>query len=316
MEENTQTSAATAPSTGGSPAPATGGAPSAPSAEPTPQASAQPTPAPAPAQASAQASAQPAPEPRPSPDAFQWDAWDGNSWDAFPEDIRPWAERLHGHLNTSWEKQRQTLEEKARETAARAEKYKNYWESALAGVEEDPRLIEYDQQRQQAQAAAEAAQQEVRRVREWAEQMVEAETQRYWTWAVERAGGEQAVKSLLTGVENEAAELAEAGYEPHNIFDIARLGPEAMKAALGLAKDGVKENYALRLLKAEYGDKLSPSKTETAPAAPVYSAAAQAVAGAKPTPRPEPPAPTPITHLSMADQRALAAKRAVANYRK
>lgn len=311
MEENTTTAAAPAPQTSSAPAtsaPSGGGAASA-----EPVASAEPTAAPAPAPASAA----PAPAaPKPAPDSFGWDDWDGSAFDAFPEDVRPWLEKAHGRLNQTWDEQRSQLEQRAKDAAARAEKFRQYWESAISGMDEDPRLSEYDQARQQAEAAAKQAQEYAAEVRRQAESMVEAETQRYMTWAIERAGGEKAVQALLSGVANEASELADLGYEPHNIFDIARFGPEAMKAAVQLAKDGVKENYALRLLKAEYGDKLSPSKTEAAPAAPSYSAAAQAVAGAKPAHRPEAPAPTPINNLSMSEARMLAAKRALAGNRK
>lgn len=36
----------------------------------------------------------------PSPDSFGWDAWDGAGYDSFPDQIRPWAERLGEHYSS------------------------------------------------------------------------------------------------------------------------------------------------------------------------------------------------------------------------
>lgn len=67
-----------------------------------PAASATPSAAPAAAPASSGASAAPAASGSPAgesaasitPDTFGWDAWDGKSYDPFPEEVRPWASKL------------------------------------------------------------------------------------------------------------------------------------------------------------------------------------------------------------------------------
>lgn len=39
-----------------------------------------------------------------SPDTFAWDDWDGSTYDSFPEEVRPWAEKFGGHYSPQIEK--------------------------------------------------------------------------------------------------------------------------------------------------------------------------------------------------------------------
>jgi hypothetical protein len=69
-----------------------------------------------------------------TPDTFDWDGWDGSSYDPFPEHVRAWAPRLQERFTREAQAQRQE-----------AERARQVYEALVEG-HEDPRLAELRQQ--------------------------------------------------------------------------------------------------------------------------------------------------------------------------
>lgn len=95
-----------------------------------PSAPAEPTQESAPAADTADTES--APEAFPGVDSFDWDSWDGENYESFPEQIRPWTQKVYDYHQSAFSKDR---EKYATES--------NYWQrmyEALQYGEEDPRI--------------------------------------------------------------------------------------------------------------------------------------------------------------------------------
>lgn len=237
-EETTTPAAPTAPAP--SPAPA-GGAPPAQDAQAASPASPEP------------GGANEQPKDPWDPDSFGWDDWDGSSYDDFPEDVRPIAERFSKWHSTRTESQRQEQERL------------QMLYDALLGGEEDPRLSEYTSKYEEANKSLEAYRTKYDEARREVESVINFVMQQEESRLKAEADAFEAANKWLFTPEYDgiAVELLDAGFDYKVLPELVKL-PKSIRDTAKSVLDKTKDSdIAIRVAKAEASPK--SSDTGTAP---------------------------------------------------
>ena len=245
-----------------------GGEPTAPAAEPTAPA-AEPT------------------APAVTHETFGWDEWDGQSFDAFPEEARGWVQGLHGRLTT----QQQELQKQLEAAQAEQNHYQDLYEAVSYG-KEDPRISQqaaqiasFQQQVEEAHAALEKQQQEYN-------SLIERDGDAYMALFMHTYGDvfekDPSAADAVIGLAE--VEFSDGGVLPlHEAMKIVELGHDAVKYLSDWASKTTKD-VAMELVQAKF-KKAEPAPPP--PPKPAPSPSEQVVAGARPSPPalPKPKAP-------------------------
>lgn len=252
---------------------------SAPVSAPAPSVEAPAAPAPAPAPAApapTPAAAAPAPEPAPalpSADEFQWDDWDGKSYDAFDESVRPWVKRASERYNKQVEEAQRKLE------------YTNRILEARRYGEDDPRISEFQTAAEQAKSELEQVRAELEQFRAEVEREREQDTDRYLGWFQQNYKDKMQKAGEIFGGVDPATDvlfsLTELDFEPHVAVEIMNFGPKAVEDAKALASKVTDPDLLMEVIQTRYA---KPVVTAAAPApkpeARPAPASTQMVAGA------------------------------------
>lgn len=244
-------------------------------AEPT----AEPTPEPAP-EPVAEATPEPTPEPIvfPNADEWGWDAWDGTA-DALPEEVRGWYGKFDERFTTQrteWDTQRSELEAAQLKATQEAQRWKDIYNTVAVG-EDDPRIAESLEQAAQAKAALEELQSTFDGYKADNDEYFKQQQDVYLGWVGETYPDQMA--ALNESEADMAAVLTmyeETDIQLHKAIEIWEHGPEAIEAAMDMAKKNVPEAYIFKYIKSQFTE----SKPSTRPKPPK---SASVVAGATPT---------------------------------
>lgn len=268
----------------------------APATDTAPVETAEPVEAAEPPAAEAPAEEAPAEEPV-TFDSFGWDDWDGKH-EAFPEDIRGWAEKINGHWNP-----------KIKEHEEDAARYQRLYE-ALSYGQEDPRLNELQTKNTEWETKYTTLQNELTGFQTSLEEYENQQVEEFVTKFYDAHGPEleqnPELKSAVTT-------LVESEFDPYYAVKLAKLGSEAAQFALELKKENVPDKRALELISLKFGAKNTPSAQT--PVQPSLSKSQQAVTGATPAHRPQKPV-VRMQDLNRREQLSRAARIAIASNRK
>ena len=214
---------------------------------------------------------------------FGWDEWDGQDYDLFPEQVRPWANKF-AERNTS------SLEELNTKYNTEV----NYWKRMYDAVnygEEDPRVAELTGQLEAFNKEKEDLQNKYAALEKVLNTEREAENERYFQWfeknyqnkletLAQQHGPESAEKLVL--------DLMDLDMDVHVAVEVALMGTEATDAAKELSAKVKDSDLVLEILKSRFNtDQVSKvqepqvQKEEKAP-----NPATQVVAGSAPVSRP------------------------------
>jgi hypothetical protein len=218
-----------------------------------------------------------------SPDKFGWDDWDGESYDSFPEPIRPWAERFGSYHKSTFDKQLASERDQLSQV-------REIYETLMEG-REDPRLkaamdseTKYKTQIGELTSRAELAEKNFKEYQRIVDQHARAEAQRI---ADNFKAQNPDIFSDPKKVEV-LGELLEEDWELENIPKLFQLDPEIRDQVRAAKRDGVSDTWALKLAE---NWKPKPSKPR---------AGAELVAGAAA------PAPVPqMARSSLGDAKSL-----------
>ncbi len=230
-----------------------------------------------------------------SPDKFTWDSWDGQSYDAFPEPIRPWAERVgkhyQGQFDSALTEERSSLEQ-----------IRGIYEQLLEG-HQDPRLGQYEQNLAKYKTQISEYEQKLKAAEDRAKQ-VEAAYEHTARQEAERIAAKFKADNAHIFEDPKAVkmlgELLDEDWELENIPQLMGLDEEIRDQIREAKREGAPEKWALKL-----AEQWKPK-----PAKP--RAGAELVAGAG--------APAPVPNVarsglgdakSFDELRALAAQRAM-----
>jgi hypothetical protein len=283
-----------------------GGAPAASGGEPTP------APAPAPAaeaateatveatvEATTEATAEATVEaaPRATADSWDWDSWDGQTLDSFPEEHRAW-------ITKAAERQTKAREEAVAAERERAERWQRMFNDSLDG--DDPRVAEALTAQQAAESARDEAQRQAEEYRATLEShnkameaWAEENTDNYMQWFSRTFPDIAKDEAKLNDVVDTAEEL---GVQFDFAANLMNMGPEAMKAARDGAAQGIPPNNLMRwveLSMAAESARGKPAARKNASETLVTSEdeSPASTPAPKPTPKPAP------KHYSVMDQR-------------
>jgi hypothetical protein len=188
-----------------------------------------------------------------SPDSFSWDDWDGSSYDDFPDEVRPLAERFG-----NWHQSRTQAQKQEQE------RLQMLYDAMLDG-DEDPRISEltgkYDTTTKELEAYRGKYDEARREVEAVIEYVVKAEEQRM---KAEADAFESANKWLFTPeYEKTALEMLDAGFDYKLLPELVKLPKSIRDAAKAVFEKTKDSSIAIRVAKAEAG--LQRSDAGTAP---------------------------------------------------
>lgn len=227
----------------------------------------------------------------PSADDFGWDDWNGKH-DAFPEQLRPWGEKIGAYYNT-----------KMASLTDDMNRNKEIYD-ALLGGQEDPRvskfqgqITEWESKYGQQTAQLTALQNEYKEYQKVVQQAIDQEADEY-----AKAFQEANPKLFEDGeLKENFISLLNEDWTVESAAVASRLPKSALAVAREAKANGVPESYALRLAE---GAKSKPESPRPG---------AQLTAGATtPARSPEQVKLEPSTEaMSLRDFRTLAARRAL-----
>lgn len=226
-------------------------------------------------------------------DTFGWDDWDGKH-EAFPEEIRGWAEKINGYWNP-----------KIKEYEDDAARYQRLYE-ALSYGQEDPRLAELQTQNSEWETKYATLENELAGFKQSLEDYENQQVEEFVNNFYETHGQELESDEVLR---NAVTKLVEEDVDPYFAVKIAKLGDDATEFAIELKKENVPERRALELISLKFGATNRPSAQK--PVQPSLSKSQQAVTGATPAHRPQKPV-VRMQDLSRREQLSRAAKIAMA----
>ena len=267
-EESVQEAAPVADATGNSTESAgvSSAEPTAPAAEPAVEASAESVPVPA--------------EAFPEVDAFDWDSWDGSDYEAFPEQVRPWADKLNGHHTKSLDSVTKTYDSELA-----------YWKrmyEAMNYGDEDPRVSELTASLEEANAKERQAQEQLEALTKEINSERESENNRYFSWFEKNYQGkleELAKTHGAEAAEQMVIDLMDLDMDVHVAVEVSLMGTDAVTAAKSLSESVKDSSLVLEILNNRFKTaKASTPETVRAPEPP--NPAAQVVAGSAPVSRP------------------------------
>lgn len=185
------------------------------------------------------------------PDSFGWDDWDGSSYDDFPEDVRPLAERFSKWHSDRTESQRQEQERL------------QMLYDALLGGEEDPRLAEYIGKYETATKELDAYRTKYDEARREVESVINFVMQQEEARLKSEADAFEAANKWLFTPEYEgiAVELLDAGFDYKVLPELVKL-PKSIRDTAKTILDKTKDSViAIRVAKAEASPKSSDPGT-------------------------------------------------------
>ncbi len=245
-----------------------------------PSAPAEPTQESAPAADTADTES--APEAFPGVDSFDWDSWDGENYESFPEQIRPWTQKVYDYHQSAFSKDR---EKYATES--------NYWQrmyEALQYGEEDPRIGDLNTQVTTLQDEKSQIEAQMQELQTSLNAEREAENDRYFSWFEKNYQGQ--LENLANTYGAEKAEqmvldLMDLDMDVHVAVEVSLLGEQAYGTAKELAKKVQDPELILEVIKSRFSGadkttKAVETKAEEKPKNP----ATQVVAGSAPVSRP------------------------------
>jgi len=230
-------------------------------------------------------------------DSFGWDEWDGKH-EAFPEDIRGWAEKINGHWNP-----------KIKEHEEDAQRYQRLYE-ALSYGQEDPRLNELQTKNTEWETKYTTLENQLNdfkgSLEEYENQQVEEFVNKFYESHGQELEQDPNLKKAVTS-------LVEQDLDPYHAVKVAKLGEEATSFALELKKENVPDKRALELISLKFSATNTPSAQT--PVQPPLSKSQRAVTGATPAHRPQKPV-VRMQDLNRREQLSRAARIAIASNRK
>jgi len=259
-------------------------APAAPAPAPAPAAEAPVATAPA---APAAPAAPPAPS-IPKPDDFKWDAWDGSSYDAFAEPVRPWVEKVSGFYNKKVE-----ALEKARKRAEDLYKASRYGQEDPRLAEYEGKVSEYETSMAEMQAKYDALQKEIQAERD-------ENNAQYVNWFTSAYQEQITRLSEMYKGDTEAATTAlygvceEAGLDLAEGLEVLLLGDKAVETAKALGEKKTDPDIILDYLRVKFKPADPPAAAPEKKEPPAPPKSATLVAGAQRSPAPpqvQPPPP-------------------------
>ena len=200
-------------------------------------------------------------------ESFDWDGWEGSS-ETFPEDIRPWADKISSHYtqyNESLKKNHHNLKE--------------LYDSILTGSE-DPRIKEFEESRTSWDAEKAdflAKQEELQNGWDTTKQNYEAYEQAVYKYHVDKAEKqlEVFVGARPEILKDEAkyklfSELLDERWDLDSADKILKMSPEAATIARKAKSEGVPASYAIK-----FAEKAPPQvqNPQPRPAATITSGA-------------------------------------------
>lgn len=214
----------------------------------------------------------------PGIDSFDWDSWDGTNYESFPEQVRPWADKLNSYHTGS-------LDSLASTHKTEVDYWKRMYE-ALSYGDEDPRISELTQSVEELTNREKQAQEQLAALNKEINTEREAENSRYFSWFEKNYQSKLEDLAKVNGVENAekmVLDLMDLNMEVHVAVDLALMGGDAVDTAKALAEKINDSAIILELVNSRF-----PKNTETKSTIEKreVSPAAQVVAGSAPVSRP------------------------------
>lgn len=216
----------------------------------------------------------------PQVDTFEWEKWDGSDYELFPEEVRPWANKLRDRHVDSLDSLTSTHKNEV-----------DYWKrmyEALNYGDEDPRVAEYSKQIEELTAREKQVQDQLDSLNKEINAEREAENARYFSWFEKHYQSKLEQLASINGTETAekmVLDLMDLGMEVHVSVDIALMGEKAVNTAKQLSENIKDSSLVLELLNSRFPNNNSNTvnkeeiKKETNPAT-------QVVAGSAPVSRP------------------------------
>lgn len=214
----------------------------------------------------------------PGIDSFDWESWDGSNYESFPEQVRPWADKLKSYHTDS-------LDSLASSHKTEVDYWKRMYE-ALSYGDEDPRISELTQSVEELTNREKQAQEQLAALNKEINTEREAENNRYFSWFEKNYQSKLEDLAKVNGVENAekmVLDLMDLNMEVHVAVDLALMGGDAVDTAKALAEKINDSAIILELVNSRF-----PKNTETKGTIEKreVSPAAQVVAGSAPVSRP------------------------------
>jgi len=216
----------------------------------------------------------------PEIDSFDWDNWDGSDYEAFPDSVKPWADKLKGYHTNS-------LDSLTRTHNTEVDYWKRMYEAINYG-DEDPRIAELTSSIEELTAKERQAQEHLQTLTAEINQEREAENSRYFKWFENNYQGKLEELAKAHGAETAekmVVDLMDLDMEVHVAVEVSLMGTEAVDTAKSLAGQVKDTALILEILNNRFKTKSKPPVEEIkAPEAP--NPATQVVAGSAPVARP------------------------------
>ena len=222
----------------------------------------------------------------PEVDSFDWDEWDGKSYDSFPEQVRGWADRI-GSVHSK----------QANSARSKFDTELEYWKrmyEALQYGDEDPRIEEMTSKIEQMTTQNQEWEQKFSSLEKSIEKEREQENERYFRWFEKNYEGQLDKLAQDNGVEEAekmVLDLMDLDMDVHVAVEVALMGQDAVNVAKELSSKVADNNLVLEILKNRYPTEqvIEVNKAQSTKATkeekPV-NPATQVVAGSAPVSRP------------------------------
>tara|TARA_R100001594_G_scaffold148306_2_gene203160 strand:- start:16993 stop:17955 length:963 start_codon:yes stop_codon:yes gene_type:complete len=217
----------------------------------------------------------------PEVDSFDWDNWDGSDYEAFPDSVKPWADKLNGYHTKS-------LDSLTRTHNTEVDYWKRMYEAINYG-DEDPRVAELTASLEEITNREKEAQERLETLTKEINQERDAENARYFKWFESNYQGklEELAKSHgAEKAEQMVIDLMDLDMEVHVAVEVSLMGTEAVDTAKALAGQVKDTSLILEILNNRFKDKKAQVAAEETKAPEVPNPATQVVAGSAPVSRP------------------------------
>ena len=219
--------------------------------------------------------------PYPAVDSFDWENWDGSDYETFPEQVRPWADKLKSYHTESLDSLTSIHKNEV-----------DYWKrmyEALSYGDEDPRIKELTKSVEDITAREQQAQEQLAALTQEINAEREAENARYFEWFEKNYQSKLENLAKINGVENAekmVLDLMDLNMEVHVAVDLALMGEDAVDTAKSLAGKISDSSIILELINSRFPKNTETQQEVKTEEKPEVSPAAQVVAGSVPVTRP------------------------------
>lgn len=244
-------------------------------------------------------------EPEPTPvthEDFGWDEWDGEG-ENLPEDVRGWYSKFSERNTTAQERAAQEHATALTKHEAMTQQWRRMYEAQFSG-EDDPRISTAEEKASSYERAFDTFKEETQQSIDAIEKESESASSEYYDYVVHQ---NKDFFGALTEDQRLAITDAIDHMPLHQAVEYAKMGPEVLKEALGIAQQGGNMELVDRLIKLQ-------AQTSRKEIARKPSPASQVVNGSAPTTTPTsvPESALPNNHygrLQRAAQNAIAASK-------